>query len=100
MIKKGSFVEIMQVVLEPADRSNSIPEDTKTTPLRLWAKGILLKDGEIGDKASIITVTGRQLEGVITDTSMAYDHDFGQFIREILYIGPQAKSILWGDYIE
>jgi hypothetical protein len=97
MIKKGSFVEIMQVVLEPNDRSGSIPEDTKATPLKLWAKGVLLQDGEMGEKASIVTAAGRRLEGDITDGSMAYDHDFGQFIQETMYIGSQAKSILWGD---
>lgn len=97
MIKKGNFVEIMQVVLEPDERSYSIPGDTKKTPLRLWVKGFLLEDGEIGDKTSIITVTGRVLQGVITDTSMAYDHDFGQLVQETMYIGTQAKSILWGD---
>lgn len=100
MIEKGNYVEIKQVVLNPGERSSNIPEDTKTTSLILWAKGFLLEDSEIGKVSKIVTMTQRTLEGVVTEVNPRYMHDFGELIPEVLKIGIQAKSILWGDNIE
>jgi hypothetical protein len=100
MIVKGSFVEIMQVVLESKERAVNIPEETRKTPLKLWAKGFLMEDCELGRIAKVTTVTGRVLEGVITKVNPSYSHSFGEFIPEVAYIGPQAKSLLWGDKVE
>lgn len=100
MISKGSYVEITLEVLSPQERASNIPEDTKVTPLTLWAKGWLQEDSNIGMKAKITTVSNRVLEGVITEVNPAYTHDFGDFIPEVMHIGAQAKSILWGDKFE
>lgn len=97
MIKKGTWVEIMQIVLTPEERSNAIPEDTKNTPLKLWAKGFCLSDCEIGGEVEIETITKRVLKGVATEEKPGFSHDFGEFVEEVLYIGPQAKELLWGD---
>jgi hypothetical protein len=100
MIKKGSYVEISQVILDQEDRAKNIPEDTKKTPLKLWAKGWLLENCDFNKCASIKTVTGRILEGEITEVNPEYTHDFGEFIPEIMSIGINAKALLWGDEIE
>lgn len=97
MIKKGAFVEIVQEVLSPEDRAHNLPEETKCKPLMLWAKGILQEDSCIGEEAEIKTVCGRLLKGVITEENPRFIHDFGDYVPEVMYIGPQAKSILWGD---
>ena len=34
MIKKGTWVEIEEIVLIPEERSQSIPDETKQTPLK------------------------------------------------------------------
>lgn len=100
MIKKGSYVEIVQEALCAQERTASIPEDTKMTPLKLWAKGWLLYDCSIGCAAAINTINGRILEGIITGVNPSYSLNFGEFIPEIMFIGMQAKSILWGDEVE
>lgn len=100
MILKGSYVEIMQKVLEPEERAKNIPEDTKLYPQCLWAKGWLLEDSEIGCRSLIKTINGRMLEGILTEVNPRYSHDFGESIQEIMYIGTQAKNILWGDEVE
>jgi len=97
MIKKGTWVEIEEVVLQPEDRSNAIPEETKKTPLKLWAKGFCLEECEIGEVAKIETVTKRILKGKVTEVNPRYIHDFGDFVQDIMYVGPQAREILWGD---
>ena len=97
MIKKGTFVEIEQVVLKEEERSSNIPEDTRKTSLRAWLKGYLLEDSEIGSIAEIKTTTGRIEKGVVTLERPSYTHDFGDFVEELMFIGPQAKEILWGD---
>jgi hypothetical protein len=100
MIKKGSFVEIMQIVLETDERADNLPEETRKTPLKLWAKGILTEDSELGSVGCILTTTGRKLEGNISQINPSYDYSFGHYIEEISHIGSQAKSLLWGDEIE
>jgi 2-amino-4-ketopentanoate thiolase alpha subunit len=100
MILKGSYVEIQQTVLNSEERAYSIPDDTKNTPLNLWAKGWLLGDSEVGTEAAIKTVNARIIVGVITKKNPSYDHDFGEFIPEVMFIGAQAKVILRGDEIE
>jgi hypothetical protein len=100
MILKGSYVEIVQTLLDGNERATNIPVDTKNTPLRLWAKGWLIDDSEFGAEASIKTVNGRILVGIITEINPSYKHDFGEFIPEIMFIGAKAKAILWGDEFE
>lgn len=97
MINKGAWVEIVQSVLESEERAANIPKETRNTPLMLWAKGFLLESAHIGDTVSIKTVTGRVLEGILTEENPKFIHDFGDFVAEIMYIGPQAKEILWGE---
>lgn len=97
MIKKGTYVEIEQVVLEICDRSQAIPEETKKTPLMSWLKGYLQEDANIGEVVEVRTTTGRLEKGVMTMEKPGYTHDFGEFVEELMFIGPQAKEILWGD---
>lgn len=100
MLSKGSYVEIEKQVLSSEERAFNIPEETRKTPLKLWAKGFLEEDSEIGKVGKIVTINSRHLEGIITELNPSYTHDFGEFVPEILYIGTQAKAILRGDKID
>lgn len=94
LITKGSWVEIVTTVLEVGDRAINIPEETKKTPLKMWAKGFALENCNVGDEIEIETIVGRKIIGVVTELNPKYSHDFGDFIPELLYIGKQAKEIL------
>ena len=48
MPKKGDWVRIHRVVLQPWERAAAVPEDTKRVPLELWVKGYLCADAAIG----------------------------------------------------
>lgn len=93
--KKGDWVKIHNIVLEPNERPTNIPEDTQQVPLETWVKGFLLNDeAKIGDKVEIETYIGRKTEGKLIEINPYYDHDYGKAVPEILYIGRQAKELL------
>ncbi|EIW01309.1 hypothetical protein SAMN04244560_00045 [Thermoanaerobacter thermohydrosulfuricus] len=96
MAQKGDWVKIKQVILEPEERAENIPQDTKETPLTMWVKGLLLQDGEIGDTVKIKTFTGRIVEGVLVEVNPRHIHDFGNPIPELIKAGIKAREILYG----
>ncbi len=93
-VKKGSWVEIYKVEIEPKDRSPNIPDDTKKVPLELKVKGFLLSDAKIGDTVEIETYAGRKLSGKLILSNPPYTHKFGQPIPELMTIGLEAKKII------
>lgn len=93
--KKGDWVRIHSIVMEAGNRVSGIPDDTLEVPYELWDKGFLISDGaEIGDKVEIETITGRIIKGNLLETNPSYDHDFGEFIPEILMIDKQLRKII------
>ncbi len=94
---KGEWVQIQQTVLAPEGRAPLAPEDTKKTPLLLWVKGFLEEDAEIGQEATIKTVTGRLTKGKVVAVQPRYTHDFGVFVPELLKIDMQLKEIMGGE---
>lgn len=94
MIKKGTWVEVEEIVLTPEDRSQSIPDETKKTPLKSWVRGNCLNDCEIGDEVEVETNVGRLAKGKVVDVEPGYYHSFGKYIGEIGYIGKQAREMI------
>lgn len=86
MIKKGTWVRIKEIVLAPEERATHIPEETKKVPLIMWLKGRLLADAEIGERVTIITRTGRFVSGILDEVHPSYQHNYGNFVPEILEI--------------
>ncbi|HPD99611.1 MAG TPA: 2-amino-4-oxopentanoate thiolase subunit OrtA [Bacillota bacterium] len=101
MIKKGSWVQIKKIILNPEQRANNLPEATKKVPLLLWVKGTLLSDSEMNDMVEIKTVTGRIESGELIDVNPSYLHNYGKYMPEIQEIDRIVKSTLFGgDYYE
>lgn len=96
MIKKGEWVLIHKIILEPSQRAPQVPDDTKKVPLELWVKGYLQADANIGDEVTVLTRTKREETGTLLEANPYYKHDFGKFVPELLQIGDQAKEILFG----
>jgi hypothetical protein len=95
MAKKNDWVQISRVVLEPAERTGAIPEETKKVPLRMWVKGRLNADAEVGDTVSVTTRTGRTEWGILLEVSPVYKHTYGDFVPEILEIGDAVRRELF-----
>ena len=91
-IQKGTWVEIEQVVLQPAERSASLPEDTKKVPYILRVSGVLQSDAEMGDVVEIKTIIGRTISGVLKVVLPSYAHSFGKVVPELLTIGTEYEQ--------
>jgi len=96
MIKKGEWVRIHKIILQPSERAPQIPDETKACPLEMWTKGYLDADANIGDEVTISTVAGRKETGKLTEVNPYYEHDFGKFVPELLQIDRQVREILFG----
>lgn len=95
-VKKGDWVKIHRVILTPEERAPQVPDDTKKVPLEMWVKGFALTEANIGDEILVQTITGRQERGVVLELEPTYDHSFGTFVPELLKIGADLRSILFG----
>lgn len=100
MVKKGEWVLLRSVVLEPGERAPQVPKDTAKVPLTQWVKGWLLEDAEINDWARARTRTGRQVEGILQEAAPRYEHSFGEFIPELLTVQEGIRKALWGGEAE
>lgn len=94
--KKGEWVKIHSIVLKPEERAPQVPDDTKAVPLETWVKGFILEEAEIGEVVEVKTYTGRFVKGTLTEIAPSFKHSFGDHIPELLQIGLQLRSILFG----
>ena len=97
MIPKGSWVQIHKIILTPEERTASLPEETRKVPLELWVKGTLLKNAELKSEVQIETLTGRIETGTLIQVNPSYQHNYGEFVKEILTIDKMVKDQLFGD---
>jgi 2-amino-4-ketopentanoate thiolase alpha subunit len=86
-VSKGTWVEIEQLVLDPAERAPTLPADTRQVPYVMRVSGFLLSDADVGDRVSVRTLIGRELSGSLTTVNPGYDHSFGATVQELLDIG-------------
>lgn len=96
MPKKGDWVRIHSVVLQPNERAAAVPEDTKRVPLELWTKGYLQSDASMGDEVTVVTRTGRTVDGTLIEVNPHYEHSFGSFVPELQRAGDEAFAFLFG----
>lgn len=94
MVKKGEWVQIHQIVLNPEERPDHLPEDTKKVPLELWVKGFLNQASNMGEEVEITTLTGREVKGKLVDVNPKYEYDFGECVPELLKVGIQLRGML------
>lgn len=96
MAKKGDWVRVHSVILQPGERAAAVPDDTKLVPLELWTKGYLDSDASLGDTVSVTTRTGRAVSGELVDETPHYSHSFGDFVPELQQAGDEAFCFLFG----
>lgn len=95
--KKGDWVRIYNVILQPSERAPQVPDDTKKVPLEMWDKGFLLNDeAEIGEEVEVETYIGRKITGKLLEVNPYYDHSYGKGVPELLYVGRQLRDFLEG----
>ncbi len=88
----GEWVEVERVLLEPAERSANLPEDTAAQPLMTWVKGFALAPADMGGEVSVTTMTGRTVTGTLSAINPGYFHTFGQPIPELVHVGADLRA--------
>ena len=96
-VAAGSWVEIGAVMLGPGERAPQVPDDTRTVPLELRAKGFLAAPARVGERAEVLTAAGRRLAGTLVAANPAYRHGFGAPIPELSTVGAEARALLCGE---
>ena len=96
MIKKGTWVNLHKIILEPENRAAGIPEDTAAVPLIMWVSGFLQGDSNIGQEATIRTRMNRIETGILEEANPSTKVGYGEYVPEIINIGLQARDILFG----
>jgi 2-amino-4-ketopentanoate thiolase alpha subunit len=93
--KKGDWVQVHRVILEPDRRPDTLPECTKTVPYEGWIKGFLINtEAAKGDEVQIETLSGREISGTLVSINPTYDHGFGKPQKELLSIGRELRRIV------
>lgn len=96
VVRKGSWVQIEQVLLKPEERPHHLPPETRQVPFRLRAKGVLSEDASLGEEVTVTTTCGRQLTGILVADNPAFTHSFGTQIPEFIGLGDSLRA-LWRD---
>jgi len=96
MARKGDWGQIHVVVIQPEQRTASIPEDTRAVPFEMWVKGHLVTDAEVGHEVTVVTRTGRQVTCTLVEVNPRYTHSFGDFVPEVLRIGDTVRQLTFG----
>lgn len=86
------WVEVSYTLLEPADRATNLPEETASKPLIAWVKGFANTPAAMGEELTVVTPTGREVTGVLTDVLPGYTHTFGQPPAPLVHIGRDLRE--------
>jgi hypothetical protein len=92
-VRKGTWVQIEQLVLEPAERAPTLPADTREVPYVMRVSGFLLTDAATGEVVRVRTLIGREIIGRLTTVNPGYEHSFGDTVPELLDIGLDRDSL-------
>jgi hypothetical protein len=93
----GAFVEVRMILLEPADRAEHLPSDTKRVPFEARIKGFLLQDASLGEKVKIRTLADRVIEGTLTGENPSLKHGFGRPSPELLQISREIRKEIFAE---
>jgi hypothetical protein len=90
--RADDWVEVSYTLLEPADRATNLPEETATKPLIAWVKGFAKTPAAMGEELTVVTLTGREVAGVLTAVLPGYTHTFGSPPAELVHIGRDLRE--------
>ena len=92
--RKGDWVQIRQIILEPGQRAPQVPKDTSQVPLIALIKGFIMQDANVGDTVTIETVIDRTVTGKLVAMNPRYDHSFGPPPAGFTSVGVNLRRIL------
>jgi hypothetical protein len=93
-VPAGSWVEIQQVVLRAGERAPNVPPDTAEVDFVARIRGFLTSSASIGDNATVRTLVGREVSGVLTVVNPRNPADYGNPVPDLLELGSRARQAL------
>ena len=82
--------------METEQRTGRIPDETKSVPYVMWGKGYLQRDAKLGEEVTVLTRTGRLETGLLEEACPQYELNYGKFVPELMYVGDDARKMLFG----
>lgn len=92
--EKGDYVVIEFCVMPEESRAPNLPAETAELDLLARVKGHLLADAEIGQEATVKTMSGRELRGILTDQDTAATHTYGPPVEALLDVRESVRALL------
>jgi 2-amino-4-ketopentanoate thiolase alpha subunit len=92
---KGDWVQIYNVLLEPAERAVQIPEDTKKVPFEMRVNGFAQNDAQIGSIVRVKTLSGRIVEGKLIRIFPNYELSYGKHVPEVSQISGRLRTFFY-----
>ena len=96
-IPAGTRVEVRYTLLDAGERAPGIPDDTARLPYEVRVRGVLDEPAGRGERATVVTATGRRVAGVIEQVDPADTHTFGRpgpaLAAAIQAIGELTRSL-------
>jgi hypothetical protein len=82
------------VVLRAGERAPNVPPDTAEVDFVARIRGFLTTSASIGDDATVRTLVGREVSGVLTVVNPRNPADYGNPVPDLLELGSQARQAL------
>jgi len=94
MKKAGDYVVIEFTVMPKTERAPGLPEDTAELDLLARVKGHLKADARVGEEVQVVTMSGRELSGILTDQDTAATHSYGPPVDVLLEVREEVRELL------
>lgn len=92
--RRGDWVEVERMILDPSQRSKNLPPETAEKPLMMWVKGFAQGEAVLGEEVTIETMTGRTITGSLSAVNPGYFHTFGNPVPELVHVGKDLRARL------
>lgn len=78
MIKKGSWIEVEQVVY-----------CNEKIPVKIFIRGNCINDCNVGESSEVKVITGQVVKGIVSRGNLFYNNirNLGKDVKEILMVG-------------
>jgi hypothetical protein len=93
-VPPGTWVEIEDVILAARERTGTLPDDTRARDFVGRTRGFLAGAAALGQRATVVTLTGRSVQGRLRAVHPRNPADFGEPVAELLAIGPRSRREL------
>lgn len=92
-VEPDTWVRVQYTLLEAGQRAPGLPADTAATPYVVRASGRLCEAASIGEPATVITQTGRKVQGILTEVNPGDWHTFGVMHPELRKVTEYIHSL-------